>query len=103
MVDHSAMRTAVHNATHHEQCSCVLQERIKQFRLGRNATDVNLIYDLLLERIDELEVALDEVGNALVSIIGESENKWDQRYFDEGTAVLLDLACETFEHARFHE
>ena len=54
----------------------------------------------LFARIDQLESALDEVGNALVSIVGDNSNDWDLRHRVEGTDVLLDLAAETYENVR---
>lgn len=100
MVDHQAMREAVHRATHLERCTCLIQQRIQQYTIGRNATDVDPIIDVLLERIEQLESALDEVGHALTAIVGDSENNWGQKFVDEGTAILLDIAAETFEYVR---
>ena len=94
------MKGAVHRATHSEQCSCLLQYRIREYVIGRNATDTNPTIDLLLERIDQLEMALDEVGHALVAIVGDSEGDWGEKFVEEGTAILLDLAAETYEHIR---
>ena len=54
----------------------------------------------LFARIDQLESALDEVGNALVSIVGDNSNDWDLKHRVEGTDVLLDLAAETNENVR---
>ncbi len=54
----------------------------------------------LFARIDQLESALDEVGNALVSIVGDNSNDWDLKHRVEGTDVLLDLAAETYENVR---
>lgn len=100
MVDFEAMKGAMHRATHSADCTCLIQQRIKDFVIGRNATDDNPIVDVLLERIEQLEVALDEVGHALVAIVGDSENRWDRRFVKEGTAILLDLAASTYEHVR---
>jgi hypothetical protein len=58
-----------------------------------------IMTDLFL-RIDQLESALDEVGNALVSIVGDNCNDWDLKHYVEGTDVLLDLASETYENVR---
>lgn len=54
----------------------------------------------LYARIEQLESALDEVGNALVGIVGDNRNDWGRKHRVEGTDVLLDLASETFENCR---
>jgi hypothetical protein len=65
-----------------------------------NIEDWTPIMTDLFARIDQLESALDEVGNALVSIVGDNCNDWDLRHRVEGTDVLLDLAAETYENVR---
>jgi hypothetical protein len=65
-----------------------------------NIEDWTPIMTDLFARIDQLESALDEVGNALVSIVGDDCNDWDLRHHVEGTNVLLDLASETYENVR---
>jgi hypothetical protein len=99
MTDHDEMRRAVAHASHGD-CSCGLQQRIDEFRWGMNIEDWTPIMTDLFARIEQLESALDEVGNALVSIVGDNTNDWDVKHRVEGTDVLLDLACETYENAR---
>jgi hypothetical protein len=65
-----------------------------------NIEDWTSIMTDLFARIDQLESALDEVGNALVSIVGDNSNDWDLKHRVEGTDVLLDLAAETNENVR---
>jgi hypothetical protein len=65
-----------------------------------NIEDWTSIMTDLFARIDQLESALDEVGNALVSIVGDNSNDWDLKHRVEGTDVLLDLAAETYENVR---
>ena len=57
----------------------------------------------LYARIDQLESALDEVGHALVSIVGDDCQRWGKEHDIMGTAVLLDLAAETYENVRRQE
>lgn len=102
MVDHLAMHDAMMRATHPDDCGCALQTRIARLRAGMNVEDWTPAMTDLFARIEALEGALDEVGNALASIIGNNEREWDVRFHEEGTAVLLDLACETFERQRWH-
>ena len=102
MVDHNEMANAMIRATHAPNCSCGLQYRIQRLHAGMNVEDWTPAMSDLFQRIEELEGALDEVGNALASIIGNNERAWDDRFHAEGTAVLLDLACETFERHRCH-
>jgi hypothetical protein len=100
MADFVEMRRAVTHALHDNDCSCALQRRIEKHRANMNVEDWTPIMVDLFERIEQLESALDEVGNALVSIVGDNSNDWDLKHRVEGTDVLLDLASETFERYR---
>jgi hypothetical protein len=99
MVDHDEMRRAYEHSTH-DDCSCGLQHRIDKYRWGMNIEDWTPILTDLFARIEQLESALDEVGHALVSIIGEDNRQWGKDHVRMGTAPLLDLAAETYENVR---
>lgn len=100
MTDFVEMRRAMEHAMHPDNCTCGLQRRIEKHKSNMNVEDWTEIMVDLCQRIDELESALDEVGNALVSIVGNNENEWGESLRAEGTDVLLDLAAETYERVR---
>jgi hypothetical protein len=101
MTDFEAMRRAyVHAAEHGDDCSCALQKQVSDIRAGMNIEDWTPAMHTLFARIEQLEAALDEVGNALVSIIGNNNREWGRKHTRLGTDVLLNLAEETYENVR---
>lgn len=100
MTDFLEMRRAMEHAMHPDNCTCGLQRRIELHKANMNVEDWTPIMADLFQRIDELESALDEVGHALVTIVGNSSNDWGNKLRREGVDVLLDLAAETYDRVR---
>lgn len=98
MTDHVEMRGALHRASHDEGCTCELQRQVSLIRAGLNVEDWTPTMTALFARIDQLEAALDEVGNALVHIIGCGEGLWPRENVLAGEEPLLDLAAQTYDN-----
>lgn len=96
------MRDAVHRATHDEGCSCLLQERIAIWRSNLNIEDHTPALTDLLARVDQLEAALDEVGNALEIILGLDDGERDE-WIRDGLKPVFDLAVQTFENVKVRD